>query len=184
MNRPRARYNFPGVRCTTGNEVFPSSRQWNPLPVDNEGGAPLHHEHVFIKVVNVGGRGSCFGARPERHLASVQPVENVPFDARSCLIGVAIRFAGFFMNTGKSFIAAPSLLHILQRRIAPRQQNPERLTVIGNANNLHRCRIPFLRLVWRAFFCLPVQVANDHGFLPSGCVVPPPREPKIQVMSA
>jgi len=35
-----------------------------------------------------------------------------------------------------------------------------------------------------AFFCLPAQVANDHGFLQSGRIVPPPREPKIQVMSA
>ena len=55
MNRSRARYNFPGVRRATGNEVFPVPDSTGIcFPVDNERVAALHDQHLLVIVVNVG----------------------------------------------------------------------------------------------------------------------------------
>src|ERR1035441_3617182 len=86
MDRSRARKHFPGVQCATGNVVFHSSSDGNPISINNQGVAALYHEHIFIKFVNMGGRGSGLGACPKRHLTAVRAVEHVTLNALSCLI--------------------------------------------------------------------------------------------------
>src|ERR1035437_4579365 len=86
MDRSRARKHFPGVQCATGNVVFHSSSDGNPISINNQGVAALYHEHILIEVVNMGGRGSGLGACPKRHLTAVRAVEHVTLNALSCLI--------------------------------------------------------------------------------------------------
>src|ERR1035441_2936748 len=85
MDRSRARQHFSSVQCATGNVVFHSSSDGNPISINNQGIAALRHEHVFIESVNMGGRGSGLGACPKRHLTAVRAVEHVTLNALSCL---------------------------------------------------------------------------------------------------
>src|ERR1700730_11174069 len=64
------------------NEALFTSSNWNPLLINNERVAALHHDHVFVEIMHMrrGLRG--FAACPERHLAPVRSVKNVTFNSR------------------------------------------------------------------------------------------------------
>ena len=87
MDRPGPGCHFSRVRSATSNQVFLSGAHRNSISINNERVTALHDDHIFIEFVNVGGGDGGFDARPQRHLASVCPVENIALDAGSCLIG-------------------------------------------------------------------------------------------------
>jgi hypothetical protein len=82
------RQNFPAVPYAAGDEVLLSSRQWNPLSVNDQGVAALNHDHVFIVIVDVRCGSRSFTAGPKRHLAPIRPIEYVTLDSWGGLIGL------------------------------------------------------------------------------------------------
>jgi len=82
-------------------EVFFSRHQWNPLRADDQRVAALDHHHVLIAVVSVRRGWRAFATGPKRHLASVNPIEDVTLDARSRLIGFRDPVGGIFHEFGK-----------------------------------------------------------------------------------
>src|ERR1700733_606600 len=89
-------FNFTTVRYSARDEVFFSGFQGNPVSVEDQRVATLHNDHIFIVIVDMLGRGPRFRTRPERHLASLDPVEHVTLDTWSGLIGSGDPVRGIF----------------------------------------------------------------------------------------
>ncbi len=79
--------NFAAVLDAAWNEIFFSGLHRNPLPIDDQGIAALHNDHVFVVIVDMRRRYRIFTAAPKRHLASVSAVEDVPLNAWGRLTG-------------------------------------------------------------------------------------------------
>ena len=85
VNRSRPRKNLARMQHTLGDAIFVSRVQVNPLPIDDQGVAALHHEHVLVVVMHMSRRRSRFMTLPECHLASIDPIKHVTFHTRRCL---------------------------------------------------------------------------------------------------
>lgn len=96
MDGSSTRYNFTTVRYAARDEVFFSGFQGNPVSVEDQRVATLHNDHIFVVIVDMLRRGPCFRTRPERHLASIDPIEHVTLDTWSGLIGSGNPVRGTF----------------------------------------------------------------------------------------
>jgi hypothetical protein len=79
--------NLATVRYAARDEVFLAGLHWNPLPIDDQGIAAPHNDHVFVVIVHVCRGCRSFTAGPKCHLAPVCSVEDVTLNAWSRLIG-------------------------------------------------------------------------------------------------
>jgi len=96
MDGSSTSHNFTTVRYAARDEVFFPGFHWNPVSVDDQGVATLHNYHVFVVIVDMFPRRRGFSAGPERHLASIYPIEHVTLDTRSGLIGADNPVSGIF----------------------------------------------------------------------------------------
>src|ERR1035441_2444636 len=76
----------PGASGSRRDEVFVSGVQRNAPPLDNQGVASLHYDHVFVVVKRVRSGWRCLTARPKCHLATVGSVEDIALDSGCRLI--------------------------------------------------------------------------------------------------
>jgi len=110
MDRSGAGQDFAAVRHAAGDEILLAGFQGNPFAVDDQRVAALHHDHVFVEVVDMrcGGRG--LGAGPEGHLAAVGAIEDIAFDAGGGLAGGGDAVGRLLHELGEFFHgdAAPS----------------------------------------------------------------------------
>src|SRR5215831_8899897 len=80
-------HNFTAVRGTARDKVFLSSPHRDPLPANDQRVAALHHQNVFVVVMDMLGRRRILSAGPECHLTSISSIEHVALNSRSSLTG-------------------------------------------------------------------------------------------------
>lgn len=73
------------MRYAARDEVFLPSPHPNPLSANDQRIATLYHQHVFIVVMDMLGRGRILSTDPERHLTSINSIEDVALNSRSSL---------------------------------------------------------------------------------------------------
>ena len=98
--------NLAAVRHSPRDEIFVSGVQRNAPPIDNQGVASLHHDHVFVVVMSMRSGWRCLTALPKRHLAPVSSVEDVALDSRCRLICCGDPVNSMLHELGESFMAA------------------------------------------------------------------------------
>ncbi len=101
MDSSRSSDYFTAMCYATRNEVFLTCIYWNTPSVDDESIATLHDKHVFVALMHMLCRRRVLGASPKRHLASIDPVEDITFDTGRRLIGAHDSVCRIFHEIGK-----------------------------------------------------------------------------------
>lgn len=78
--------NLATMRHSPRDQIFVSGVKRNVPPIDNQGVASLHYDHVFVVFMSMHGGWRCLTTVPKRHLAPVSSVEDIAFDSLCCLI--------------------------------------------------------------------------------------------------
>jgi hypothetical protein len=63
------------------NEILFSGSDWYALVINYERVAALNDDHVFVVFMRVRSRHRGFTASPKRHLTSIGPIKDVPFNS-------------------------------------------------------------------------------------------------------
>lgn len=117
MYSPGPSDNFATVQHSPRDEVFVSRVQRNAPPIDIQGIASLHYDHVFVEVVRMLTGWRCSIAGPMRHLAPINSVENVALDAGGRLISGGDPVCSMLHELGE-IIHGHLLSHAFRRRLA------------------------------------------------------------------
>src|SRR5215469_17349426 len=87
MNGSGSGQDFAAMRYAARDKVFLSSPHRDPPSTNDQRVAALHHQNVFVVVMDMLGRRCILSAGPECHLTSISSIEHVALNSRSGLTG-------------------------------------------------------------------------------------------------
>jgi hypothetical protein len=79
--------NFTAMPHAAWNRILLTGPDRNPLPIDDQGIAAPHNQHVFVISVDMLRRSRSLAAGPKRHLAPACAAEDITLNAGSRLTG-------------------------------------------------------------------------------------------------